>query len=175
MRRASVLLICVAGAIHAACGQGTIILDSPRDDRKARADVAGQKELEAPRGVYDAFLTQLRTFSRSEIIRICGAPLSSRPDSAILPVFGPRAYSVPGMMIRPSNGFFSVGSEGFADIQFDGEHVVAAVLYFRADESFVPLRNTEDLAARLSWDVRQLEQVHHWWAERSRSAPHPNT
>ena len=175
MRYAAVLLICIAAAIRSAPGQGTIVLDSPRDDRRARSAVASRGDLGPARDSYDAFVTEVQSFQRSDILRVFGPPLSRKPDAAVLPIFGPRAYSVPGIMIRPSGGFFAVGDSGYVEIQFDGEHSVAAVLYFRADESFVPLRSASDFEARLSWDLRRLEQVRHWWAEHSRSAPRPNT
>jgi hypothetical protein len=60
---------------------------------------------------------------------------------------------------------YAVGDIGYVEIysHLDGEKVQTAVIYFRADDKFVPLKSTNDFTARLAWDTAKFDALKKWF------------
>jgi hypothetical protein len=58
----------------------------------------------------------------------------------------------------------AVGDIGYVEFysKLDGEKVQNAVIYFRADDKFVPLTSTNDFAKRLEWDKAKFDALNEW-------------
>ena len=67
----------------------------------------------------------------------------------------------------------TLGNLGYVELYYqnDGQHIQTALIYFRADEQFVPLKSTNDFEKRLQWDRNRLAAVEVWLQEHSHK-PH---
>jgi len=56
--------------------------------------------------------------------------------------------------------FTRSGTFGYIEVryQYDGESVATLVIYFRADDKFVPIKSTNDIPRREDWDTPSLER-----------------
>ena len=63
---------------------------------------------------------------------------------------------------------YAVGDIGYVEFysQLDGERVQTAVIYFRADFVFAPLKSTNDFSARLVWEQIKLDHLKEWFDHR---------
>ena len=177
MRLLCILIAAIAlTGVFTASGQGIIFLDSPQDDASARADVENtHPHLEAPRKAYNKLIGCFEMLTPSQVRQVFGRRLAARPKSAVRAIFAPRAYSLPGIVSEPIHDeFYAVGDLAFADVFFLGkQQVVTTVLYFRADQSFVPLHSAGDYRKRLRWDLQRLRQVQQWLTTHVPAATHP--
>jgi hypothetical protein len=59
---------------------------------------------------------------------------------------------------------YAIGDIGYAEFysQLNGERVQTAVIYFRADFLFTPLKSTNDFAARLAWEENKFDGLKQW-------------
>ena len=53
--------------------------------------------------------------------------------------------------------------EFFYDV--DGQSIQTAVIYFRADDKFVPLASTNDFSKRLEWEKAKLNDLEKWLSD----------
>jgi hypothetical protein len=108
-----------------------------------------------------------------------GPKLDHHPANLVLPIFAPAGGSNCGgsMMMMVSGAhtgdpardkshtdLYAIGDIGYVEFysQLDGENVQTAVIYFRADDKFVPLKSTNDFAKRLEWDKAKFEALKEW-------------
>jgi hypothetical protein len=75
-------------------------------------------------------------------------------------------HSTDSAQNRSHTDLYAVGDIGYAEIysHLDGEKVQTGVIYFRADDKFVPLKSTNDFTARLAWDTAKFEALKSWFA-----------
>jgi len=93
------------------------------------------------------------------------------PDDLVTPIFAPSMFMRSGL--APSNpaddkrhtDLHAIGDLGYVEIYYgiDGEDTETALLYFRADKSFVPLKSTTDFNLRLKWDQERLGLIGQWF------------
>ena len=59
---------------------------------------------------------------------------------------------------------YAIGDIGYVEFysKLDGERVQTAVIYFRADFVFTPLKSTNDFAARLAWEENKFDALQEW-------------
>jgi hypothetical protein len=110
-----------------------------------------------------------------------GPKVGHYPADLVLPVFASKGGTNCGgtltMMVsglhstdpaqnRSHTDLYAVGDIGYAEIysHLDGEKVQTGVIYFRADDKFVPLKSTNDFTARLAWDTAKFEALKSWFA-----------
>ena len=99
-----------------------------------------------------------------------GPQLDHHPASLVLPIFAPAGGTNCGgsmmMMVsgmhtgdpardKSHTDLYAIGDIGYVEFysQIDGENIQTAVIYFRADEKFVPLKSTNDFPKRLGEGV----------------------
>jgi hypothetical protein len=112
-----------------------------------------------------------------------GPSLGHRPADVVLPIFasggGTNCGGAMMMMVsglhsndpaqnKSHTDLYAVGDIGYVELysHLDGEKVQTAVIYFRADEKFVPLRTTKDFAKGLEWEKGKFEALKAWLAAR---------
>jgi hypothetical protein len=164
MRSVSVIAILCLVAVQQVRASGVLILDNPQDDLATRVQAEKtRKDLEIPRATYDQIVKQLWSYQQIDVDRLLGIQ-TSQPPSAVRPIFAPHGIGLPGILQETAHhGFYPMGDIAFVAFYFfDEEHVANAVLYFRADDAFVPLRSAADIDKRLQWDLRRLKQVQQW-------------
>jgi hypothetical protein len=110
-----------------------------------------------------------------------GPKLTHYPTNLVLPVFaskgGTNGGGVLTMMVsglhsadpaqnKSHTDLYAVGDIGYVEFysHLDGEKVQTAVIYFRADDQFVPLKSPNDYAARLAWDTARFAALKRWFA-----------
>jgi hypothetical protein len=169
VRTLTIVLLWLSCQIAHVHGQGFVLLDSPHDDFKARLDIekAHEKDLAAPAKTYEELITRLQNYQASDIKRIFRSE-TQQPDAAVRPIFGGRWSGLPGIIIDFHRGWYAMGDVAFVEYCFDGDAVLSAVLYFRSDDSFVPLRGEADFKKRFQWDLDRLHQVQRWIEEHPR-------
>lgn len=111
-----------------------------------------------------------------------GPKLEHHPDDLILPLFAPAGGSnCSGTMAMIVSGLhhnepernksrtdlYAIGDVGYVELysHVDGQKVQTAVIYFRDDYMFVPLKSTNDFAARLQWEQTKFDAVKEWLDE----------
>lgn len=109
-----------------------------------------------------------------------GPNLCHRPADRVLPILAPEGGTNCGgaMLIMVSGlhtgnpardksrtDLYAVGDIGYVELysQLDGETVQAAVIYFRSDSAFIPLKATNDFAARLEWEKNKFNALKEWF------------
>ena len=93
-----------------------------------------------------------------------GPALARHPADIVLPMFIPETMMVSGLHSPEPAGnknhtdLHAVGDIGYVEFYYanDGERLETALLYFRADDKFIPLVSTNDFAKRLEWEKAQL-------------------
>ena len=109
-----------------------------------------------------------------------GPTLDHHPVDLVLPVFAPAGGTNCGgkmmMMVsglhsadpaknKSHTDLYAVRDIGYVELysHTDGEKVQTALLYFRADFLFTPLRSTNDFSARLEWESNKFDAVKEWF------------
>ena len=110
-----------------------------------------------------------------------GPKLTRYPPNLVLPVFASKGgtngggaltmvvsglHSADPAQNKSHTDLYAVGDVGYVECysHLDGEKVQTAVIYFRADDKFVPLKTTNDFPARLAWDTARLAALKRWFA-----------
>jgi hypothetical protein len=111
--------------------------------------------------------------------RRSGPQLDHYPASLVLPIFAPAGGTNCGgsmmMMVsgihtgdsardKSHTDLYAIGDIGYVELysQLDGENVQTAVICFRADDKFVPLKSTNDFPKRLEWDKARFDALKQW-------------
>jgi hypothetical protein len=108
-----------------------------------------------------------------------GACLSHRPADRVLPIVASGGgTNCGGMMIMVSGlhtgdptrdknhtDLYAIGDIGYVEFysHLDGEKVQTALIYFRSDSAFIPLKSTNDYPARLEWEKNQFGALKDWF------------
>jgi hypothetical protein len=106
-----------------------------------------------------------------------GYGLIKKPSDLVLPLFAP-GNSTNGRMLLLLSGrgatppdvdkrhtdLHAIGDIGYVECYYasDGVRKEAAVIYFRADDKFVPLASTNDFFKRLEWDKSKFDALNKW-------------
>ena len=178
MKSVLVVLLCVLLA-RTAPAPIIELLDAPGDSEKVRKSIEEKPEVVALRKDYFAF--QDKYFwprLNSEMEATFGRRLSSTrsitelpdlPAAYVLPSFQSTEFITTGIVDvsqpqRRHVDYYRVGDLGFVQFVFHqaGERVHAAVVYFRPDAQFVPLRSKKDLARRIAWEKKKWERIKSW-------------
>src|SRR5262249_23779929 len=101
--------------------------------------------------------------------------LRQRPADVVVPIF---ALTGRGVMMSVSGlhspdqtqnkshtDLHAVGNIGYLEFysQLDGEKVQTALIYFRSDSAFIPLKSTNDFSARLEWERKKFASLREWF------------
>jgi hypothetical protein len=174
-----VILLCVLLA-QTAPAPIIEILDAPGDSEKVRKSIEENPQVVALRKDYFAFQDKyFWPLLNSEMGTIFGRRLKSTkgititesdlPAVYVLPSFQSSEFITTGVVDvsqpqRRHVDYYRVGDLGFVEFVFhqDGERVHAAVIYFRPDAQFVPLRSENDLARRIAWEKKKWERIKSW-------------
>ena len=99
--------------------------------------------------------------------------LPDLPAPYVLPSFQSTEFITTGFfdVSQPQRrhvDYYRVDDLGFVQFVFhqDGERVEAAVIYFRPDAQFVPLRSKKDLTRRIGWEKKKWERIKSWIIQR---------
>jgi hypothetical protein len=109
-----------------------------------------------------------------------GPKLGQHPADLVLPVFASQGgtncggrlmlmvsglHSTDPALNKSHTDLYAVGDIGYVEFysQLDGEGVQNALIYFRADNKFVPLKSTNDFTARLAWDTAKFDALKTWF------------
>jgi len=108
-----------------------------------------------------------------------GPTLARRPADLVLPIFAPAGGTNCGgsmMMVgglhstdpeknKSHTDLYAIGDLCYVELysQLDGETVQTAVIYFRSDGLFRPLKSPDDFSARLLWEKRKFDAVERWF------------
>jgi hypothetical protein len=109
-----------------------------------------------------------------------GPSLEHRPADRVLPIFAPEGGTNCGgfMMVwvsgmhshdpaknKSQTALYAVGDVGYVELysHLDGSKVQAALIYFRWDFAFVPLKSTNDFSARLEWEKNKFDALKEWF------------
>jgi hypothetical protein len=155
------------------------LLDAPGDSEKVRKSIEEKPEVVALRKDYFAFQDKyFWPLLNNEMEAIFGRRLNSTksitelpdlPTAYVLPSFQSTEFITTGIVDvsqpqRRHVDYYRVGDLGFVEFVFhqDGERVHAAVVYFRPDAQFVPLRSKKDLARRIAWEKKKWERIKSW-------------
>jgi hypothetical protein len=165
------LLLC----LQCATGFGVVIsmVDAPRDDPEIVRDcnfLCNHRELQPLTENYNELL-QVRFWplKMKDIAAIFGAKLDQKPDDRVKPLFGPTMIAESGLGWGDAGDkrhvdFHAIGNIGYLEIHYGwtGESVATAVIYFRADDKFVPVQSTNDIPRREAWDRAKYETLKKW-------------
>jgi hypothetical protein len=158
------------------------VLDAPGDSEKVRKSIEEQREVVALRKDYFAFEEKyFWPLLNNQMQAIFGRRLNSTksipelpelPAPHVVPSFQSTQFVTTGIVdvSQPQRRHvdnYRVGDLGFVQFVFhqDGERVHAAVVYFRPDAQFVPLRSKKDLPRRIAWEKKKWERTKSWIIE----------
>jgi hypothetical protein len=99
-----------------------------------------------------------------------GPELNQYPVDLVLPIFVGTGMMVSGLHTgdpakdKSHTDLHAIGDIGYVELyyQLNGESIQTAVIYFRADVQFVPLKSTNDLPKRLAWDKGKFDALKEW-------------
>jgi hypothetical protein len=99
-----------------------------------------------------------------------GPELGQHPADLVLPIFVGTGMMVSGLHTgdpakdKSHTDLHAIADIGYVEFyyQLDGESIQTAVIYFRADDKFVPLKSTNDLPKRLAWDKGKFDALKEW-------------
>jgi hypothetical protein len=99
--------------------------------------------------------------------RASGPTVTRHPADLVLPLTVPETAWVSGLHTshpewnRNHTDLHTIGDAGYVEFYFanDGQRLETALVYYRADEKFVPLLTTNDFARRLAWEWGKFLQV----------------
>lgn len=148
-------------------------LDAPQDSREIRDAIKEDPEVASLRHDYNTFQeAHLWPLLASETVAVFGKKLSKLPRGYVLPVFEPLMFVTTGLLDgskpdKTHRDLYAIDQLGYVELVFnqDGERLHAALLYFREDTDFVPLKSKADLTARLNWERKKWELVKNWLVE----------
>ena len=159
------------------------VLEAPHDDPAIRKSVQKRAEAKRLNKEYNAVLERYFFGLRSSRARtVFGPRLRQLPRSRVLPVFIPTWIGLSGA-VDPStpdkrhSAIYALGDTGYVDLYFhrDGKRLETAVLYFRPDRSFVPLKSSSDISPRIAWEKKKWAVVKDWLRRTSAwNAKRPN-
>ena len=173
MKRATIItsLLC----LQCATGFGVVIsmVDAPRDDPEIVRDcnfLCNHQELQPLTENYNELLQVLfEPLQMKDIAAIFGAKLDQKPDGHVKPLFVPTMIMESGLSSSAAPNkkhvdFHAIGNIGYLEVhyRYDGESVATAVIYFRADDKFVPVQSTNDIPRREAWDRAKYETLKKW-------------
>lgn len=108
-----------------------------------------------------------------------GPSLSHCPADRVLPVLASGGGTNCGGMTMMVSGLhtgdpaknksrtdlYAIGNIGYIELysHLDGEKVQTALIYFRSDSAFVPLKSTNDYSARLEWEKNKFGALKDWF------------
>lgn len=108
-----------------------------------------------------------------------GPSLGHRPADRVLPIFasgggtncGRLAMMVSGLHCgdptrdKSHTDLYAIGDIGYVELysHLDGEKVQTAVIYFRSNSAFIPLKSTNDFSARLEWEKNKFGALKDWF------------
>ena len=108
-----------------------------------------------------------------------GPSLGHRPADRVLPIVasgggtncgGPMMMMVSGLHTgdptrdKSHTDLYAIGDIGYVELysHLDGEKVQTALIHFRWDFAFIPLKSTNDFSARLEWEKNKLDALKEW-------------
>lgn len=109
-----------------------------------------------------------------------GPELAHRPADHVLPLIASGGGTNCGgtilMMVsglhsddptknKSHTDLYAVGDIGYVELysQLGGEKVQAALIYFRSDSAFIPLKSTNEFSARLQWEKAKFDALKKWF------------
>ena len=155
-----------------------IKLDAPQDDGEARGEVSNRPELRSVKEVYnDTISGRLKLLKREQVEKTFGPELEKEPDDKILPLFIPvdlTLYPFFGNVVEDGTwnksftGFHALGDNGYLKIFYEisNTNVEDLVLYLRQDDTFVPLKSTNDFSRRVEWEKSKVALLNQWLDQR---------
>ncbi|MGD0411176.1 MAG: hypothetical protein ABSC18_05685 [Verrucomicrobiota bacterium] len=179
----------VCGLCQSTFAQIVFPIAAPHDEVLARAGVGDRPELQRLHDEYwDLINTHFRPRQLAEVTKIFGSALGTLtnatggdgdalplPDDRVLPIFakkgtwpGPLFMSVAGVLSGSEHtDLHAVGGIGYVQLfyGYDGKSVQNALVYFRADEQFVPLATTNEFSKRLAWEKAKFDALKGWLDE----------
>jgi hypothetical protein len=157
---------------------GVVLLsvESPRDDVQvvgACKFLCDHPELQAQTDEYNELLqVRLWPLKMKDMAAVFGPALNQKPDDRVKPLF------VSSMIMESGLGYgdaankrhvdyHTIGDIGFLEVhyQYDGVSVGTAVIYLKADDEFVPVLSTNDIARREAWERPRYEKLKAWLGE----------
>jgi hypothetical protein len=133
----------------------------------------GTEENDSPQTTNEAKTGVQTTVTNTQAI---GPELKQRPKDAVLPVFATQDGKAPLTLLvsglhstdpahdKNHTDLYAIGDIGYVEFysQNNGKNVQTLVLFFRADDKFVPLQAASDFPARLAWEKARFEAIKTW-------------
>jgi len=102
-----------------------------------------------------------------------GVKLEKYPTNLVVPIFAHDSMGIGGLhstdpaQNKNHTDLHAIGDIGYVEFlyQHNGEDVYVPIVYFKADEKFVPLKTTNDFTARFEWEKAQFEKLNKWFDE----------
>ena len=183
MKRTIAIAIVLYGMCSASFAVVFFMLDAPQDDRMARRGVHDRPELKPLDAAYSELVqTRFWPLKLDNITKVFGPKIETvanrygtglkHPANLVLPVLVPDGMGLSGLGGDPARDKYHTDLHVIGDIgyvafyyQADGESLQTAVVYFRADDKFVPLKSTNDFSKRLEWDKARFTALKKWLDE----------
>ena len=187
MKRTIAIAIMLCALCRASFAVILFVVEAPKDAVEARAGVCSRPELEPLHATYnDIIQTRLQPLKRDDVAKVFGPKIEAvenrtgsglkLPTDLVLPIFAPAGGSnCTGAMMMMVSGLVAqndhshtdlhaIGDIGYVEFyyQWDGNAIATALVYFRADDKFVPLTTTFDFAKRLEWERGKFDALKKW-------------
>lgn len=157
-----------------ALGEIISIVESPQDDLKVLdglSFICDHPELQPVLAEYIELLeVRIHPLRHLTNIVACFGPmLEQRPPDRAKPLFVPMTVWESGLHSVSANKrhveFHAIGDVGYLEVHYgyDGVWVAACAVHLRTDDKFVPLKSTNDFAARLKWDMARFDTLKKWF------------
>jgi hypothetical protein len=196
MKRTLATAILLCGFLSGSFAEIGFNLEAPQDDLLARDAVSHRPELKPlETALSEICQTCLLPRNSAEIAKIfgpalysatnwwadsrdsAGNPTESRrpkldkyPADIVLPLFIPVEQGVSGLQLSNKNhtDLHLIGDLAYAEFYYksDGETPMMVVLYFRADDKFVPLKSANDFPERVAWEKTKMNALAKWFDDR---------
>lgn len=165
------LLLCLPGATG--FGQMISPVEAPQDDLNVLGGwncLSNHPELQSLADDYNQLLrVRFWPLKMNDIDAVFGARLDQKPADRVKPLFVPMIVCEPGLMPANNNkrhiDFHAIGNIGYLEARYnawDGTNMTTAVIYLRADASFIPLKSTNDIPRREAWDKARYDTLKKW-------------
>jgi hypothetical protein len=120
------------------------------------------------------FEHKLRELSSEEQTIIFGSPKNMPPKAYVRPIFAPRSFTVGGVGFErfSKHSFYIIDDIGGVEIweakygegvPLSGGTVRVALIYFKADDSYVPFHSSKDVKGCLTWDTERFQIFVSWF------------
>ena len=172
MKRSLAILI-ASSLVHSSFGMIIWTFDAPHDDQRLREAALPGPAARALRDEFNEFQERrIWPITCSDIKAALGATMEAVPKDRVLPIFESTCVMLSGLRSRaePDKSHadvYAIGDIGYLEVHYhqNGEKVETALLFYRPDADFVPLKALDNLMPRLDWELKKLKLAEKWLAQ----------